>query len=277
MPDYIKPYPEVSHYFKLAQVIKGKCVIVLNGAPFILVPGDICIIRYGTQNYESYYKKDLDYEIVWFIHSPAYKLIIMDSKYKENRYKLISAIKMKAMQASITLLDEMFDCADFNDDFEKKKEILCKWLNYIKKMIYKNRYIKEESSEEKLLDSKIKAQRIEKSIEYIGKHFKENITLKAIASQSGLTESYFSTIFRKVYDARLFEYISRLRLREAAYILRTTGLNIGEVASKVGYNDIYFFSRIFKTYMGYSPKEYRKKNYNNKLTLIPYPKYKSKN
>ena len=54
------------------------------------------------------------------------------------------------------------------------------------------------------------------------------------------------------------EYIRIVRMKKAAELLRTTDLNVGEVACKVGINDQFYFSKCFKTQFGVSPSSFQK-------------------
>ena len=56
------------------------------------------------------------------------------------------------------------------------------------------------------------------------------------------------------------EYIIELRLQFAKNLLDNTNMSIKQISERVGYSDQYFFSRIFKKYLGISPQSYRNKN-----------------
>ncbi|GAA3407411.1 AraC family transcriptional regulator [Paenibacillus hodogayensis] len=56
----------------------------------------------------------------------------------------------------------------------------------------------------------------------------------------------------------LNEYVHRLKIAEAKNILLNTELTLKEIASSLGYNDVFYFSRIFKKYVGIAPNLYRK-------------------
>ena len=58
------------------------------------------------------------------------------------------------------------------------------------------------------------------------------------------------------------EYIIELRLQFAKSLLDNTNISIKQVSEHVGYNDQYFFSRLFKKHIGISPQEYRKRKNN---------------
>lgn len=57
----------------------------------------------------------------------------------------------------------------------------------------------------------------------------------------------------------ILQYLRQLRMEEAGKLLLHTKKNVGEIASEVGYTDMKHFYRLFKSYYGMSPKDYRNK------------------
>ena len=53
------------------------------------------------------------------------------------------------------------------------------------------------------------------------------------------------------------EYLIHLRIRQACRLLDTTGLTVREIGFRVGFEDPYYFSRMFRKLMGQSPRQYR--------------------
>ncbi len=68
---------------------------------------------------------------------------------------------------------------------------------------------------------------------------------------------YLCEQFHRHFQTPVMEYVIRLRLQRAAYLLRDQNLNIGETARLSGYEDIYHFSKMFKKRYGKSPRSYR--------------------
>jgi two-component system response regulator YesN len=101
---------------------------------------------------------------------------------------------------------------------------------------------------------------IEKSTEYIRKHFAEgNVSLNTVAEFVGLSPNHFSTVFSQETGETFIECLTRERLRKAAELLKTTAIRSSEIAYQVGYNDPHYFSYVFKKNLGLSPSEYRNK------------------
>ena len=54
-----------------------------------------------------------------------------------------------------------------------------------------------------------------------------------------------------------YKFLLNIRMTEAKYLLTETSIQIADIAKNVGYDDPYYFSRIFKKYTGQSPSAYR--------------------
>ena len=92
---------------------------------------------------------------------------------------------------------------------------------------------------------------------YIEEHFRNRPTLGDMARQAKLDPVYLSRKFKEYYGCGPADYAMKLRLDEAAFYLQTTSMSIKEVAAQVGYDDIFHFSKIFKSNYGVSPKVFR--------------------
>ncbi|WP_394916505.1 response regulator [uncultured Robinsoniella sp.] len=93
---------------------------------------------------------------------------------------------------------------------------------------------------------------------YIARHYKEHLMVQDIAHHFEFNYSYFSTLFRKYKGISPNEYMINKRVEQAKFLLRTyREMTVKNVAWKVGYEDSYYFSRIFKSVTGQTPSEYR--------------------
>ncbi len=88
--------------------------------------------------------------------------------------------------------------------------------------------------------------------------YHESLTLHELARHAALTPAYFGARFRHYFGVPPIELVVRLRLEEAVRLLGDVNLNITEVARQVGYDDVYYFSKLFKKRFGVSPLTYRK-------------------
>jgi len=108
---------------------------------------------------------------------------------------------------------------------------------------------------------------VNKAQMYIHNHLTEELSVTGIAQILFLTPSYFSRLFKKVIQEGCNDYIIRLRMEKAQYLLESTSLKTGEIAPVVGYQDKNYFSLAFKKYSGLSPTAYREKSRNSHKRL----------
>ena len=101
---------------------------------------------------------------------------------------------------------------------------------------------------------------IKKVCDYVDTHLEEDISLEQAADISGVSSFYLSKLFKEEKGETFINFISGKRLEKARQLLAETELSIKEITAAVGYNDQNYFSRIFKSKYGLSPKEYRKIN-----------------
>lgn len=103
-----------------------------------------------------------------------------------------------------------------------------------------------------------KSKYVLQAMEYIGEHYGEQtISVGAIAEYLGLSESHLSHLFRKETDYTIMNYLTRYRIHKAMELLRDCRLKVYEIAERVGYRDITYFSATFKRVTGMSPSEFQ--------------------
>jgi YesN/AraC family two-component response regulator len=142
------------------------------------------------------------------------------------------------------------------------KICLVKWLDKRKQVIEQNdspRY-KEE------LDSST----IERVLAYIEKTPLSQITLKDVANNVHMNPSYLSQLFKQQLNKKFVDHITELRIEESKRLLLSTSLRLSEIADRVGYSDLAYFSNNFKKIAGCSPSEFRKSRAGDPLVKSKY-------
>lgn len=95
-------------------------------------------------------------------------------------------------------------------------------------------------------------------IHYINTHYKDPLSLDLLAKLFYMSPYYLCKVFKKSTGFTFIEYLNQLRVKEAQTLLRDSGLNVTEVAEKVGFGSVSQFGRVFKEISGVSPLKYRK-------------------
>lgn len=94
--------------------------------------------------------------------------------------------------------------------------------------------------------------------QYINENYNKAISLENVSSHIGFNPAYFSTMFKKATGQNFMDYVIEIRILNARNLLVQTNQDVADIAVKVGYTDLKYFSRIFKKLTNLTPSEYRK-------------------
>ncbi|MGO4537131.1 response regulator transcription factor [Paenibacillus sp. 2TAB19] len=136
----------------------------------------------------------------------------------------------------------------------------CETLGQLEAAIHSLSEEMESPNRMKLTDKGHGAQLIAKAMEYIKLHYREELTLQDVADSIHVSKSYLSNLFKKQSGHNFIDYVIDLRLHEAKRLLMENEIKIYEVAERSGFNDVKYFSKLFKKMTGMTPVEYRDKH-----------------
>lgn len=97
------------------------------------------------------------------------------------------------------------------------------------------------------------------AIQMIQDRYGEEISIKEAADQLFINAMYLGQLFKKETKKTFSQYLNHYRIEKAKVLLIETAKNINEISRSIGYNNTTYFSKTFKSVVGMSPKEYRKK------------------
>ncbi|MCL6458444.1 MAG: AraC family transcriptional regulator [Gorillibacterium sp.] len=99
---------------------------------------------------------------------------------------------------------------------------------------------------------------INKIIEIMHEKYNQNLVVTNLAQECGLSLFRFIHKFKVVTGTTPVKYITGIRINEAKKLLSESSLNVREVASIVGYENPFYFSRVFHSTVGIPPSQYKK-------------------
>lgn len=138
---------------------------------------------------------------------------------------------------------------------EDFKCLLTRMIEEIKKC---NQSVKETYTHVDLECIKNQQYVIQKSVDYIKKHFQEKLTLEKVASEIFMNPKYFSRIFKKEIGISFSKYVNTLKIKHACKLLETTDYPAYRISMECGFSDPSYFNRIFRKHMNMTPQLYRK-------------------
>jgi two-component system response regulator YesN len=99
---------------------------------------------------------------------------------------------------------------------------------------------------------------IEKARQFIHHNLERRIGLQDVASHAGISAGYLSTIFKKELKISLMDYINQSKVERSCELIRLGTYRIYEIAGMLGFENAYYFTRVFRRHTGLSPTEYQK-------------------
>ena len=226
--------PAIRSYYLLHFVVSGKGQFTTSRGTFTLVKSDMFIIRPHEITYYEADEKD-PWTYIWIGFT--------------SKIKLPTALNTEDFIYA-PYLERIFLDAINTESFENGRHgyeaFLCGKIFELCALLYSGDKI----------SSQISERYVKPAISIMESEFASGITISRIAERLHINRSYFTVIFRDAVKKTPAEYLSELRMNEAARLLRIYKYSVTVTASSVGYPDVFVFSRAFKKHFGCSPKSY---------------------
>lgn len=102
-------------------------------------------------------------------------------------------------------------------------------------------------------------QMIAPALTHICHNYGDEITIEHLASLCFMSPTHFRRIFREVMNLTPYEYLSQIRIRMAAVMLKSTEVPVMQIVFQTGHNSATSFDRNFKKLYHMTPREYRRR------------------
>ncbi|MBO5453611.1 MAG: AraC family transcriptional regulator [Clostridia bacterium] len=99
---------------------------------------------------------------------------------------------------------------------------------------------------------------VKKAMKYIRKHYKEKITLEQVSDAVGFSKFHFARRFKTYTNITVNDYIRQVRCNEAESLLKTSDWSVSDIATGCGFEDVSYFTKVFKKETGHLPSQIRK-------------------
>lgn len=241
-----------SHDFlSIVYLLSGSCSYIVNDIPYKVKKGDILILNPGvthgkipeTQSdlvefhagFENIQVKGLPYNHLIFDN---FTPIFNNSSFDQEFFK-----------CSMDILNEQ-------SKNESGSDLILKSLGMkLLVLLLRATNINSRSMEKGTLNFEAydKISIVNTIIEFINENYMRELSLDVISQNMYLSPAYISKIFKEETGESPINYLIKVRLAKAADHIKEGNMTIKEVASAIGYNDAYHFSKLFKKYYGYPP------------------------
>lgn len=236
----------ISEYI-LIFCIKGEGTVKFNDKVFIIEEGYIIIIPPNTPH--VYYSNNNNpWDIFWVHFNGDY------SQYFFKNYKFENKIQCNLDSfRNITLLFSntinILEKGLTENNLVFASQSLCHMVSSI---------LLNNTSFDSHVNSKLKY--IDNAIIYMNHNLNKILTLDDISKAIGVSRSHTSLIFKEETGHSPVDFFTHLKIQNSCSFLKYSDTPIKEISSHFGYEDQYYFSRVFKKIMGTSPLQYRQEN-----------------
>lgn len=249
-------------FIELSYVESGSAVHVLNGVESVIYEGNYFILDYnGLHSYRQCTNKKLI--IINCIFKPEF---IDKTLYKCRGFNdVVNNYMFKFNNGTINInpANIIYNDSDksirsllhaMHDEYTKRKSgfleiIRCRLIETIILTLRKTDYTK------KIAENSI----CKDIIKYSENHITDKNILSKVGEKTNFSVSYLSNIFKREMNTSFSKYIQTKRMEEACRLLANTDKKITEIAQLVGYTDMKFFNSLFKSNLGTTPRDFRKR------------------
>ena len=127
-------------------------------------------------------------------------------------------------------------------------------LAWLERNVQAMKLFQEIAREVSVIELGQKYRQIYKGIIYIEKNYTENFSVKEIADMCYMSAGHFRKLFQLYKETSPIQYRNSLRIKRAAELLKSGLYTVTQAGEAVGFDDIKYFSKLFKKYTGICPK-----------------------
>lgn len=102
---------------------------------------------------------------------------------------------------------------------------------------------------------------VKEARDYLRRNFQMDHDLNSVSQALGVSSWHLSKTVKKELDISFVDLLNGIRMEEAENLLRFSTMKVYEIAEKVGFHDVAYFSRVFKRFSKMTPNQFRKKHY----------------
>jgi len=255
--------PEHFHadFHELVIVLNGTATHIINSEESFIKKGDVFVLNEETSHG---YRDPNDFQIINIMFKPKKMVEVGDDLKKSSGYQALFVLEpffRKDHRFSNTL---SLPISSLEYAAELGANIIGEYKNKLQgyqTMIYSHfmEMIVLLSREYELhtKDTQNYFISLARAVSFIEDNYLNAVKLEELADIANLSVRHFSRIFKNTYDTTPIEYIIKLRLSHACFMLKKSKSSISDIACESGFDDSNYFTRQFKKYIGITPRQYR--------------------
>ena len=252
-------------YIEILYCIDGTHEALLNWKPYIFKPGDMVLINSReihqikclSTGESRYLVLRFEPELLYSIYSNVFEIkYILPFITRENAIQKVFTAK----EISNTFIGEVF--YELLKDYTTQPYCyeLALHTNIYRIFLWILRHWNESGIKiDSVIDDFNLIKRFQSVLDYMYKHYAEEISVSDLAAMNHMSYSYFSRMFKKVIGQNFREYLNHIRIKKAEQFLVSTDFSITEIAMETGFSSSSYFVQQFKRLKKISPRQFRNK------------------
>jgi len=230
----------------LIYCLKGKGWVKIKNQTFTIKVNEFILIPATTQPM-SYGADEQDPWTIYWVHFSGDSINLFNKTHHIDLYDGPQPITFN--EKGLQIWETMYQSLEMGYSTENITYSNMCLYHLIATFLYPGKHANDKKQESKDL--------INDTVLYMRENINHVLTVEDMAKHSNRSASHFSTLFRKATGMSPLDYFIHLKLQKACLLLFNTNKKVKEVAADLGYQDPYYFSRLFKKYMEVSPEQYR--------------------
>ena len=227
--------------------VQGKGYYTLDGHTFTLNPNQYVIVP-ATDKPLVYWSDTEDPWSIYWVHFTSDALQAFNRAYHIVPEQGPQYIPHN--EKGIRIWEEMYENLSRGYSPENLMNTNLCLYHLIATFVFSQQQNQNSSSPEKAI--------ILETIDNMKNNLDKTIRIEDFADLNKYSVSHFSKLFRLTTGMSPIEYFIHLKMQKACQLLYTEDSRVKQIAALLGYDDPYYFSRLFKKYMNTSPETYRK-------------------
>ncbi|MDB5001068.1 MAG: transcriptional regulator, AraC family [Mucilaginibacter sp.] len=253
---HIGYFPEASYHYKerrkgcddniLIYCLKGKGYYLIDKKKFEVMPNQFFMLP-ATDAYMRYWADDEDPWTIYWVHFTGDDIKKFNSSLNINILK--GPIQIPFNNKALDIWLNIYQNLEMGYSIENLCNATFCLYNFIATFLFPDKHIVSEHTENEDI--------ITATIIHMKNNIEKKMTINEMAGKQKLSSSHFSNLFRKATGMPPMDYFIHLKMQKACQFLYANEAKIKTIAMDLGYEDPYYFSRVFKKYMGMSPEQYK--------------------
>ena len=250
-------------FWEIVYIERGRCIARLGERKFALSAGDVVFFDPNTAHFEKPYGGDsVGIGVISFVcHSSAMVYFRENPTFHLTQYeaRLFSAILSEGYQAFESIQDdrEYMGMRARRDVSDASLQTIKLELEQFLLSLYRRRAEPmRKTARSEQVDTGSSA--LTEILAYFDKHLWEKLTIEQISHDLNRSPSFLKTCFKNHMHCGMMDYFTNLKMERAKILIRQGDFTITQIANRLGYADVHYFTKVFKRKTGMTPSAYRR-------------------